>query len=183
MGNFKPCKIFNVLLREEYKITLAIFSDFHKLLVAGGKKKGSIYVADVEIIDLSNPDSKCLAVPLPRWYREGILGCNDGSGNPLICGGTYISLSYNDTMSYCEELINGTWKSSKNLAHPRAYAGQSLVASGSYLITGGVDSGRKPLATMERRSENGWRVVSSNITETLYQHCQVICAEKIWMLG
>ena len=136
---------------------------------------GQTNADEFEVIDLSDPYKKCSAVPSPylKTTRVGLFGYTDAVGTPWICGGTIKSPTFNGTFNGCEAFIQKNWKQLERLVQSRAFAGQSLIASDRYLITGGLGNDQQPLATIEEKTERGPRAVESNIPETLYQHCQV----------
>jgi hypothetical protein len=68
-----------------------IFSDFHKLLVATGRK-GALRSVEVINLDESKPDETCENIPdLPNGLK-GPTGQLFNKTMPIICGGVEVEL-------------------------------------------------------------------------------------------
>ena len=145
-----------------------IFSDYHKIIVAG-------WTYQAEIIDLSDPDGKCSKLPNLRVDYDAPFGGLDANGSTWICG-TY------STSQFCETYKNGTWQTSKSFGQDRTSAGLYLVSSNRYLITGGKERDGTPLANMELMRGNKLDSNLTKLPEALFRHCQVT-AVLILILG
>ena len=148
-----------------------IFSDYHKIFVAG-------WTYQAEIIDLSDPDGKC--PKLPNLRVESPVGGLDENGSPWICGADDFWLQPRKT--FCATYNNGTWQTSKSFGQDRTSAGLSLVSSNRYLITGGKERDGTPLANMELMRGNKLDSNLTKLPEALFRHCQVT-AVLILILG
>jgi hypothetical protein len=155
----------------EYIATIT-FLDYYRVLIAEGISGQSIYLRDVEIIDLQGPNMKCSKLPNSIYILAGSHGGLDENQAPWICGG----LSEPDSATYtnCWTYKEGSWQTTRALNYKRAYSGISQLANGSYFITGGIQEHPwRPFEKTEVLRNSNWITSSPDLPATIYQHCQV----------
>jgi hypothetical protein len=117
-----------------------IYKGKYRLLVAGGFD-GNTITADVEILDLDNPNLVCSSFP-PFRLDMGMMALQGGLTfleRPIICGGIYS----NTPSRNCRMYTNGAWQDSSTLLVGNAYFDMTQSPlrnkSVSLLLTGGYN--------------------------------------------
>jgi hypothetical protein len=141
------------------------------MIVGGGNG------VSVEVIDLSNPLTKCLPLPDFPIELDGAVGFLH-KGVPLVCGGYTLSRSIVEDTKNCWLMANNnTWQVYNEMSAGHRYPSIVTVSdTDTTLIMGGADGDNAGTQNIEvlKDDSNEWSTFTPKLPFPLWQQCTIM---------
>lgn len=164
--------------------TYLLCAAFSKLLVGAGS--GGNFLTDVEVLDLSSPNSTCDKLQnLPMALVNSVGGLFEDRW-PIICSGT----NGDETVDNCFIFKDGSWKPGPTLNFARKRARGTCIPGKGLLVTGGYSSDLQNRITstefLQWDNQNNddslqWKL-SVSLPKALDHHCIVAINESTFFI-